>query len=357
MFLILLLSFQFKMQNIAQRSLTEGDEFFFELVRDSNLLVKRLGIIFPPPSMWGTLALVNSTGFEGLSYLLLFFVVSILGYAIMILLSEKLFFGGLIGNIEVSSSKGKKEKIKEIEKVSNMTKPYIALAKKEIKMLFKTPVYVMNSVGGVIIVPIIIVMTILTGESSIEPLKDFVETHPHYLTLAGIGMITMLGMFNSIGVTTFSREGKNFWIQRTLPIKAEDQIIGRVLSSLVIQLIGGAVVLIGSILIFIKVGLIHILIIILIGLLGSIPPMTQLGMVIDILRPLLIWDNPQKAMKQNLNVLIGMGVGTIYGGGAIFLLTINLLDKIDIGYVYFILFSVFIVSAYVLYNILKKIDY
>ncbi len=85
--------------------------------------------------------------------------------------------------------------------------------------------------------------------------------------------------------------------------------------------------------------------------------MTQLGMVIDILRPLLIWDNPQKAMKQNLNVLIGMGVGTIYGGGAIFLLTINLLDKIDIGYVYFILFSVFIVSAYVLYNILKKIDY
>ncbi len=83
--------------------------------------------------------------------------------------------------------------------------------------------------------------------------------------------------------------------------------------------------------------------------------MTQLGMVIDILRPLLIWDNPQKAMKQNLNVLIGMGVGTIYGGGAIFLLTINLLDKIDIGYVYFILFSVFIVSAYVLYNILKKL--
>ncbi len=62
------------MQNIAQRSLTEGDEFFFELVRDSNLLVKRLGIIFPPPSMWGTLALVNSTGFEGLSYLLLFFL-------------------------------------------------------------------------------------------------------------------------------------------------------------------------------------------------------------------------------------------------------------------------------------------
>ncbi len=55
MFLILLLSFQFKMQNIAQRSLTEGDEFFFELVRDSNLLVKRLGDNFSPPKYVGEL--------------------------------------------------------------------------------------------------------------------------------------------------------------------------------------------------------------------------------------------------------------------------------------------------------------
>ena len=43
--------------------------------------------------------------------------------------------------------------------------------------------------------------------------------------------------------------------------------------------------------------------IVLLGLLGSIP-MTELGMVVDIMRPLLVWDNPQKAMKENLNVFL-----------------------------------------------------
>ena len=47
------------------------------------------------------------------------------------------------------------------------------------------------------------------------------------------------------------------------------------------------------------------------GLLGSIPT-TQIGMAIDILRPMLDWDNPQRAMKQNLNVLISLAVGALY---------------------------------------------
>lgn len=82
--------------------------------------------------------------------------------------------------------------------------------------------------------------------------------------------------------------------------------------------------------------------------------MTEIGMIIDILRPLLIWDNPQRAMKQNLNVLIAMGVGVLAIGG-LFLLTINLLDLMDIRYIYFILISIFIVSSYILFIILKKL--
>lgn len=348
--IVFLLSFQFKLQNIAQKFLIEGDSFFLDLVKDSNLLVKRLGIIFPP-SIWGTLALVNSHRLTGLFYLILLFVISFLGYILMIGLSEKFFFSGLIGNMEVSSN-GKEKKVKEIEKITNINKPYIALAKKELKMLFKTPVYAMNSVGGVIIIPILIIMSFVTGEDLADQLMNLIDDNPNYLNLGCIGIITILGMFNSIGATTFSREGKNFWIQRVLPIKAEDQIIGRVLASLAVQLIG-VVALMVSIFFFIRIDILSIFIIILLGLLGSIP-ITELGMLIDILRPLLIWDNPQRVMKQNLNVLIGMGIGTLYVG-IIFLLTRNLFHKISIGYIFSILFLVFMISAYVLYNILKKL--
>jgi len=34
--------------------------------------------------------------------------------------------------------------------------------------------------------------------------------------------------------------------------------------------------------------------------------LTVVGMAIDLARPLLDWTNPQKAIKQNLNVLLGM---------------------------------------------------
>ena len=68
------------------------------------------------------------------------------------------------------------------------------------------------------------------------------------------------------------------------------------------------------------------------GLLGSIPT-TQIGMAIDILRPMLDWDNPQRAMKQNLNVLISLAVGALYLGGLVFL-TIKIIDKFYLSFTY-----------------------
>ena len=89
------------------------------------------------------------------------------------------------------------------------------------------------------------------------------------------------------------------------------------------------------------------------GLLGSIP-VTEMGMIIDITRPLLTWTNPQQAMKQNLNVLIGMGIGTLYVGG-IGYLTFKLINKVDINLIFTGLAIVFIVSSILFYFILEKL--
>ena len=44
--------------------------------------------------------------------------------------------------------------------------------------------------------------------------------------------------------------------------------------------------------------------------------LTAVGMIIDLARPLLDWTNPQKAIKQNLNVLLAMfaDAGILCGG-------------------------------------------
>ena len=96
-----------------------------------------------------------------------------------------------------------------------------------------------------------------------------------------------------------------------------------------------------------------IFLITILGLLGSIA-MTELGMIIDIYRPLLEWDNPQKPMKQNLNVLIAMGVGSLYLL-AIGFLTYKLMEIIDIIFIYGILAVVLIVSSYIFYSILLRL--
>ncbi|MDR7856549.1 putative ABC transporter permease subunit [Tissierella sp.] len=352
LFIVVMIYIQMKIQTITQKALLQGDDFFVSLVTDSNLLLKKLGLGFPP-SQWGALALANSSNSLGLINLLSFIGVGIISFFIMLFLSEGLFFGGLIGNIEVSASKGKSGKEVSIKRTARETKPYIALAKKEIIMLFKTPVYLMNAVGGVVIVPIIMVMTSATGgDESLSAVVGNLGNNMDLVTLVGIGFVVALGMLNSIGPTTFSREGNCFWIQRTLPIKAEDQITGRVLSSLAVQLLG-IIALILSAAFIIDIHISSIILIAVIGLLGSIP-MTQIGMVIDIIRPYLTWDNPQRAMKQNLNVLIGMGLGTLYAGGVGYLV-FKMINKIDMTLIYGLLAGIFIISSIILFFILKKL--
>lgn len=351
-FLVALIYIQLKVNAILQKGFIEGEDFLVRMVTDSNVLVKTLGLAFPP-SMWATLTLSNYLNMTGLLYLLVFIVVGIISFLIMIYLSEKIFFDGLIGNIEVSANKGKSHKKLSLQSSSKQRKPYIALAKKELTMLFKTPVYLMNSVGGVIVIPILIIMpTITGGDDSMNSLIQLIKINPDFITLVGIGFIVALGMLNSIGATTFSREGKNLWIQRTLPIPAKDQIFGRVLASLGIQVLG-LIALLASLAIVFKIDRHSAFLITVWGLLGSIP-MTMIGMTIDIIRPLLTWTNPQQAMKQNLNVLIGMGLGSLYAGGIGFLI-FKLLDKIDISLILIGLFLVFVISSLILYIVLEKL--
>jgi ABC-2 type transport system permease protein len=348
--LIVLFTFQFKIQSITQNAMVEGEDFFLKMATDSNLLVRKLGLSFPP-SMWGALSLSSYYSLIGLLNLILFVGVSIIVFLVMVYLSEKLFFDGLIGNLEVSISRGS-SKVRASD-YNKKAPAFLALGLKEIRLLIRTPVYLLNSIGGVVIVPIILVIsTSMDGGQSLEGLNMLIKGNTHLISLVGVGIVTLLGIMNCVGCTTFSREGKNLWLQRTIPIKAKDQIFGRVLSSLLVQLIGVAAVLctiayLGYLTIE-KVFWITIL-----GVLGSIA-MAELGMIIDIYRPLLDWDNPQKAMKQNLNVLIAMGIGAFYLLGVGFLVY-KLLDKVDILLIYGIVGLVFIISAYGFYIILKKI--
>ena len=347
--IIALITIQLKLQSIAERAVADED-FLYKLITDSTFLARRLGIVFPP-SMWAALSLSDLSSMSGFLYLLLFVIVSILMFFIMLFLSDRVFFKGLIGNLEVSTSK-RAARVRERD-FQRSSPPYIALAMKEIKMLARTPVYLMNSIGGVIIVPIVMILPFfMEDEESVNMLRSVLRDSQQIINLIGVAFITFLGIVNSVCSTTFSREGKNMWIQRTLPIKVKDQIVGRVLASIFVQIIG-IIILYGSLAYLGALTLEGIFIIGILGILGSIPT-GEIGMIVDAYRPMLHWDNPQRAMKQNLNVLINMGLGSLYILG-IGLLAYKLLDILDIFVIYIIIALIFILSSLVLYKVLKKV--
>jgi ABC-2 type transport system permease protein len=93
-------------------------------------------------------------------------------------------------------------------------------------------------------------------------------------------------------------------MSKVIPVSPSDQVKGKFLHSFAIAVLGlvaagaAAVLVLGS-----KVG----------GVLIAFPVaaaasavLTALGMMIDLARPLLSWTNPQKAIKQNFNVLIAL---------------------------------------------------
>jgi ABC-2 type transport system permease protein len=210
----------------------------------------------------------------------------------------------------------------------------------------------MNSVGGVIILPILLAISMLTGGEAYEPMKEMLQDSRDIIVLGSIGVIGSFGILNSLGSTTFSREGSNMWIQRTLPIRPKVQILGRTLASVFLQVLGG-VLLIGGVLFISPLRIYEAAIILLFGVCASVP-LTMIGMSVDILRPMTGWTNPQQAMKQNLNVIISMAIGTLFMFGAGFLGYL-LLPSHGLWMVLGVYAAIILASTTILYKILESL--
>jgi ABC-2 type transport system permease protein len=116
--------------------------------------------------------------------------------------------------------------------------------------------------------------------------------------------MVLCGSLNGTSSSTFSREGAQFWISRVIPVAPREQVAAKFLHSYLVSLLGTvtASAVVAWILhpgagpLALAAGL---------SLVAGVL-FTSVGMLIDLARPLLDWTNPQKAIKQNLNVLFGM---------------------------------------------------
>ena len=108
-------------------------------------------------------------------HFLLFAGVSILLFAGLVILSEKLFYQGAIGLGEISAKRRRISRAEIERKVSTGRHPVRAIFWREVKLMNRTPIFLLNGLLVVVIVPVIFMAGVIEPrgpESFILGLQD-----------------------------------------------------------------------------------------------------------------------------------------------------------------------------------------
>jgi ABC-2 type transport system permease protein len=279
-----------------------------------NSLLNKIGAFFPP-GIWATRAVAAGFTREGVGHLALFLGVSILLFAGMVVAAETLFYRGVVGLGETSGKKRRLTREEMSRRVSSGRRAVAAVFAREWKIMNRTPIFLLNGTLVVVLFPAIFVLMSLmdtggrgsggSGEGGpMVLLKGMVSANPLIVILATALFMTICGSLNGTSSSTFSREGAQFWISRVIPVAPREQVAAKFLHSYLVAALG--VVTAG----IVSVAVLHLKATYMAAAAGLALVtgvlLTVVGMAIDLARPLLDWANPQKAIKQNLNVLLGM---------------------------------------------------
>jgi ABC-2 type transport system permease protein len=270
-----------------------------------NSLPNRVGAWFPP-SIWATKAIAGGFSAEGLMNLSLFLGTSFLFLGAMIILAEQLFYKGLIGLAETSARRRLLTRDEMSRRISSGRHAVAAIFIRELRIMNRTPVFLLNGVLIVVIIPAFYIFMAKSGPGIFGAVfRNFIASgDPLPLILSLALFMTLCGCVNGTASSTFSREGAQFWISRVIPVSPREQIAAKFLHSYLMGILGIAA---ASIALFTILPLKPPLLLAATGLaLAANALMTAVGMIIDLARPLLDWTNPQKAIKQNLNVLLAI---------------------------------------------------
>ena len=117
-----------------------------------------------------------------------FIVVSLLLFVGLIALANRVFYKGLLAGQEASKKKVHRPiKDKSIKRHH----PVFSLFMKEWKLFLRTPIYAVNGLIGIILMPILILLPIITEDSELQELQSLIHAPgaEMVITLIGIALI------------------------------------------------------------------------------------------------------------------------------------------------------------------------
>lgn len=339
------------MEVILQRTAVSADpEAIVKVLFSENGLVNTVAREFPP-AKWISIALINYNSFEGLLNLLIFLGVTAIFIVSFGFMGQKLFLGGYLGFHEVEA---KRKKIDERQLSGEITaKSKIkTIFSREFKIMNRVPIFFLNCMLVVILVPVIfLIMPLMGGDEmsrAIAPLISGPEgVYMATLVAMGIGIFT--SATNMTAPTSISREGAEFFISKYIPVSPREQILGKYMHAVMIDLAGDILTVI-VIWFMLRLSFANLIIILAASSLAA-APITAISLTIDLFKPYLKWDNPTKAVKQNINGVVSMLFNALWNAGLLFAAG-KFIKNPAVSYM--VIFAVYIILGVITYKALIK---
>lgn len=295
---------------ISSIPLGEEAEFLENILLDEDGLISLTTRAYPP-ALYAARAL-TAGGRESLLNLLSYLGISAAGIILVLFVGQGMFYQGLIGGAEIQ--RGRVLSREDLaRKTAGTSSPEWAIVIREIKILIRTPIYLINSLATAALVLIILLIPMFTGGGQISYYQGLAKMEPRVVPILGAaGLIGLLSLFAPAASSSFSREGRLIWVSRVIPVAPQKQIRGKVLYAMLVSSLALPVMALILVLLL-NWSLMDTVLALAAGLILTFPAVTS-NLLIDLLRPYLAWDSEQKAIKQNINVLLGLaaGVGIYY---------------------------------------------
>ena len=258
-----------------------------------------------PHTIWATRGLARPLSASGAAGLAGYLGVTLAMLALLLTAVNRLYRRGVLAD----EGGGRRQAATAGEVRAGIARarpPFAALLWREYVLLVRTPMFLLNGVMPLLLLPVLLVGPTLAG-GGFNRLREVLRTEPvlgAFLPAIGAGIALFIAMSGAVTNTAVSREGRRFWISRLLPVDPGLQVAAKIGLGVLHSLLG--VLMVAAVmLIWLRAPLTAVLLMLVAALTASGLVQGAL-LLIDLIRPYLNWTDPQQAMKGNLNVVFGL---------------------------------------------------
>ena len=251
-------------------------------------------------------ALTTNSLFTAIVEVLKTLGITIIGFIVYMLIAQKIYFKGLVGNLFGGGASSSNKEINKNEyRNSKLYKSYVG---KEFKNMARNPVFLMQCLIPAVLIPIIMVVVVYAGLNSdgmgLEQITQMVQqmpTNTFFIACIILGVIQFFTMFIYISITAISRDGENAVFMKYIPVSLYKQYLYKIIPNIIMNIVT-IIITLGMAEYLLNLPVITLIALFVVATIMGI--LQSIAMIIvDLKRPKLNWDSEYAVAKQNLNLV------------------------------------------------------